>query len=618
MNGVVTMGIGIDPDRCVAFDTEFNNRKEPFIATTCDWQLETELYNCHREKQVAQLKGILEDQSITKIAFPYTVDAHIVKHLGIRCRGPWEDPLIAGTLLDENFAKRKGLKSMAVRYLGADIREAKLLRKYKAKYKKHAKRKGIEFDWSQIPRFVMKPYATDDAVFTEKLWFLFRGPIKKFEKIYQMEKKISPIILEMQELGMMVDRQFVRKQAAQYGKESRLCYSNIQSLLKQHHIRLPEFNPGSPKQVAFVMKKMGIPLPTNEKGHPITESKVLVELDHFPMVNLQLLYRFLEKQKGTYFDPLWQRYTTMENPYARFFIFQSGARTGRMSAELIQTIPRPDESRTAKAPKIARQAFRPRPGYFMLAVDYKALQMLIFFHYAKATALIEKCRDGWDPHDAACQLMFGKIESELRKDTKGIQFGLVFGMGITKLMRVLRQSKAKKNMSQLEASAILDKYFKLVPVREYTHEISSELRRTGILELKFQSELMDFHREYRVPQEFAYKGPNVKIQGTEAYVMKTAMLRADTLIQKKGMDVNILAQVHDELLFEVSENEPAALVVKEICAAMEDHVTFSMPLRVEPKVSRRNWGMVQQWEEVDYQYSRHKQFRVEATIRRDA
>jgi len=610
--GVVNMRV--NPDRCMAFDTEFNNRKEPFIATTCDWQLATELYNCHKEREVAQLKDVLEDRSITKIGFPYTVDAHVVKHLGIRCQGPWEDPLIAMTLLDENFANRKGLKSMAVRYLGADIREAKTLRKYKAKYKKHAKRKGIEFDYSQIPKFVMKPYATDDAVFTEKLWFLAREPIKRFEKIYQMEKKISPIILEMQERGMMVDRLFVRKQAVQYGKESALCYRNIQSLLKQHQINLPDYNPGSPKQVAYVMKRMGIPLPENEKGHPITESKVLVELDRYPMVNLQLLHRFLLKQKGTYFDPLWQRYTTREDPYARFFVFQSGARTGRMSAELIQTIPRPDESRTAHAPKIARQAFRPRPGYFMLAVDYKALQMLIFFHFAKATALIKKCQDGWDPHDAACHMMFGKVEKELRKDTKGIQFGLVFGMGITKLMRVLRQSKAKKNMSQLEASAILEKYFDLVPVKEFTRECTSTLRRTGILELKFESALMDFHREYRVPQEFAYKGPNVLIQGTEAYVMKTAMLRANTLIQKKGMDVHLLAQVHDELLFEVSEQEPAILVVKELVKAMEDHVTFAMPLRVEPKASRLNWGKVKKWNAVKNQYNQKRVHHVSTSI----
>lgn len=599
-------------DRCVSFDTEFNNRKEPFIATTCDWQLKTKLYNCHEGKDVAHFKNVMEDPSIIKVAFPYTVDAHVVKHLGIRCRGPFEDPLIAGTLLDENFASRKGLKPMAVRYLNADILSSKKLTKYKKKYKKIAKEKGIEFDYSQIPSFVMKPYAIEDPIFTQKLWFLFREPIKKFDKIYQIEKKISPIILGMQELGMMVDRPFVKKQAALYGEDLDKCYVNIQALLKQHSIKLPDYNPNSHKQLAYVLKKMKVPLPVNENGKPITEAKILSQFDNFPMVNLQLLYRFLAKQKGTYFDPLWQRYTTDGDPFARFFIWQSGARTGRMSAELIQTIPRQEESRTAHAPKIARQAFRPRPGYVLLACDFKALQMLIFFHFAKAQALIEKCREGWDPHDAACQLMFGKVDKELRRDTKDIQFGLVFGMGLNKLVRTLK--KNRKDMTQLIAEQILAKYMSIVPVKEYTRECVIELGSTGKLDLRFESELMDFHREYKVPQELAYKGPNVKIQGTEAYVMKHAMLRAKRAIKQKGMDVNLLAQVHDELVFEVSEKESIPLVVNELERAMEDHVSLAIPLRVDSKIGRDNWGSVQKWADVDYQYSRRKTFRVEATI----
>lgn len=597
-------------NRCVAFDTEFNNRKEPFIATTCDWQLTAELYNCHKEKHVEKLKEILEDPSITKVGFPYTVDAHVVKHLGIRCRGPFEDPLIAGTLLDENFANRKGLKPMAKRYLKAEILNAKRLTKYKARYKKKAKKLGIEFDYSQIPRFIMKPYAVEDAVFTEKLWYLFREPIKKFQKLYDIEKKVAQVILKMQEIGIMVDRQFVRKQARIYEQESVKSYERLQGLLKKGGIKLPEFNAGSPKQVAFVLTKMGVPLPTNERGHPITEAKVLLQYDSFPIVKELLLYRFYEKQAGTYFNPLWKRYTTIENPFAHFFTFASGARTGRMSAELIQTIPRPDESRTTKAPKIARMAFRPRPGYFMLAIDYKALQMMIFFHFANAKKLIKKCRDGWDPHDAACVLLFGELEKELRKDTKNIQFGLVFGMGLNKLLRSLQNSKAKKDMSRLEAGQILEKYYSIVPVKEFTRKCVSDLYKSGSLELRFETKLMDFHREYRVPQELAYKGPNMLIQGTEAYVMKYAMLRTDQLITKKGMDVNILAQVHDELLFEISEKEPAHLVVKELCDAMEDHTSLKIPLRVEPKASKKNWGSVEEWKKVKHQYSRRKVYAV--------
>ena len=594
----------IERDRCVSFDTEFTNRKEPFIATTCDWALNAYLYNCHKEREVEKLKDILEDRSITKIAFPYTVDAHVVKKLGIRCKGPWEDPLIAGTLLDENFARRKGLKAMAKHYLKSETLGAKKLTKYKRIYKKKALKKGIEFDYSQIPRFVMKPYATEDAIFAEKLWYLFRGPIKQFDRIYQMEKKVATIILKMQELGMMVDRKFCRKQSKIYGHDIVRVEGEIEAILKKEGIAMPPKL--SPQAMGKIFYKMNIPLPTNARGNISTESKFISQYDQYPIVNRLLLWRFFKKQKGTYFDPLWKRHTTKDDWIAMFFLFSSGARTGRTSAELIQTIPRPDESRTAHAPKLARKAFIPRRGYVFLAVDYKALQMRIFFHYAKAKALIKKVKDGWDPHDAACQLLFGQVEKELRKDTKNIQFGIVFGMGLTKLIRSLQNSKAKKSMSQLDARQILDKYYSIVPVKEFNKECTSKLYNEGKLELKFESPLMEFHREYKVPQELAYKGPNVLIQGTEAYVVKTAMIRCDKLITRSGMDVNMLMNVHDELLFEVNEKEPMPLIVNEIKKAMEDHVTLTIPLEVDSKISRENWGEVQEWEKVKDQYQRRK------------
>lgn len=589
-----------DPDRCVAFDTEFNNRKVPFMATTCDWGLAKELYNCHKEKHLAQLKAVLEDPTITKIAFPYTVDAHVVKALGIQCRGPFEDPLVAGTLLDENFADRKGLKPMAQRYLGEKIVEAKTLTKYKRKAKKKAQAQGIEFDFTMIPRFVLKPYATQDAVYTQKLWFLFREPLKKFDRIYQMEKKVAQIILKMQETGMRVDRTFCRKQSKKYAIDIEKVTGEIQAIIKKEGMKVPE--KFSPQAMGKIFKRMQIPLPTTEKGNVTTESKFLVAYDQYPIVNRLLLWRFLTKQKGTYFDPLWKRYTTRDDWTAVFFLFASGARTGRTSAELIQTIPRPDESRTAHAPKIARKAFIPRKGYFFLAADYKALQMRIFFHFAKAVALIEKVKDGWDPHDAACQLLFGQVEKELRKDTKNIQFGIVFGMGLNKLMRSLLNSKAKKNMTQMEAHKILNDYYSIVPVKQFNRECTSKLYKEGKLELRFESPLMEFHREYKVPQELAYKGPNVLIQGTEAYVVKAAMIRCDRLIEKSGMDARMLMCVHDELLFEVNMKEPRRLIIKEICKAMEDHVTLSIPLEVDAKVSDTSWGEVKDWKDVKHLY----------------
>ena len=228
-------------DKCVAIDTEFDNRKQPFYGSSCDWKLSANLHDLHKKQDVVSLKQMCEDRSITKVMFPYTVDAHVLKNVGIRCKGPWEDPLIAGTLLDENFANRKGLKAMAQRYLKADILPAKKLSKYKAKYKRIAKNQGIEFDYSQIPRFILKPYAVEDAVYTQKLWFVFREPIKQFQAIYDFEKTVSPIILKMQERGMMVDRKFVKKQSAVYAQEIENVQVRIRALLKKARISMKQF-----------------------------------------------------------------------------------------------------------------------------------------------------------------------------------------------------------------------------------------------------------------------------------------------------------------------------------------------------------------------------------------
>lgn len=597
-------------DRCVAIDTEFDNRKVPFIATTCDWQLKTDLVNCHSKKELERLRDIAEDRSITKVMFPVTVDWHVLKNVGIRCRGEFEDVLAAGVLLNENWSNRHGLKAMAERYLGADIQEKKALAPYIRKYKKKAKEQNIEFDWAMLPKFVLKPYAIQDAVFTQKLWFLFRTPLQRFIEIYNLEKRVTRVALKMQEHGMMVDRPFVKKISKQYTQELIDSMQRMKALMKQHHIRMKDFKPNSPQQVAYVLDKMGVKLPKNENGNPITDAPTLQKFDDHKMVNEILLFKFIKKQKTAFIDPLWQRHSTDDDPYARFLIFLSGTKTGRQSAELIQTMPRPEESRTAHAPKLARQSFIPRPGYRLLAIDYKALQMRLFYHYAKAKMLIEKVKQGWDPHDATTQLLFGELTKDLRKDAKNIGFGIVFGMGTNKLIAQLQKSKARKSTSRVQAHEILNTYYKLVPVREFTHECISKLYRTGVLELRFDSPLMSGYREYNVPQEFAYKGPNVLIQGTEAYVVKSAMLRCAKTIREKGCDVSMLIAIHDELLFEVSQKEPLHHIVKILSREMEDHITFDVPLEVDAKVSDLNWGAVQEWSKVKDQYPKKKVFNV--------
>jgi len=474
---------------------------------------------------------------------------------------------------------------MAQRYLDADIVEAKALGVAKRKYKKIAEKEGREFDFSDIPPEIIEPYATQDPIYTQKLWFLFREPIKKFQQIYDFEKSITPIILDMQKRGMMVDRPFAKRQSVQYGKDMDACFKRIQSMLRREGIKLPEFKPNSGKQVAYILDRMRVSVTEYTKtGQISTDQKVLkLYAEEYPIIQEILMYRFIKKQKGTYFDPLIGRYTTHGDPFAHFFLFQSGARTGRTSAELIQTIPRAEESETAHAPKLARKAFRPRPGYTFVAIDYKALQMVLFYHFSNAEALIKRVWDGWDPHDATSEMIFGKITKPLRRIAKTMGLGMIFMMGKDKLIRSLK-------VSPIEGSNIYNDFCRLVPVREFCRDTISTLYRRGVLNLDIESDRMSVHREYRVPQELAYKGPNTLIQGTEAYIVKWAMKRSNDMIRKSGIDANILMNVHDELLFEVSNKEPLKKVVKKLQDEMEDYETFKVPLRTDVKVSNKSWG----------------------------
>lgn len=576
----------------LAIDTEFDEWCMPFIATSCDEKLRAKLYRLNVPREFDQLKEVCEDARIRKAFHPYTVEAYTLWKAGINVKGEFEDTMIGASLVNENFVKI-GLKAIARQYLGSETLEAKELNVAKRKYKTIAKKQGIVFNYSQIPKNILEPYAIEDAVFTEKMAFYFEEPLKPFQQLYDFEKNLGRHFFEMEKLGMLIDRKFCKKQIKEYTLQIKDCDEKINRILRRADFNTKNFNPNSGKQLGFALRQCGVPLTVmtsdQEKGYYSTNAEILDMFQDHKIVQLVLLRKFCDKQKGTYFENLLYNYTTDDDHVARFMIFQVGTITGRVSMKLIQTIPRAEESKTAHAPKLARKAFIPRPGYRFMALDYKAMQMLIFFSFSNATRLLDKCRQGWDPHDATCQLLFGEVTKELRKIAKGIGFGFIFGMGVDKLIRSLK-------LTQLRGSEIINDYYKNIPVREFMHSTISDLYRNGSITLSFDNELMSFMREYRVPRELAYKGPNMLIQGAEAYVMKHAIVRVNNLIKKKGYDARILTTVHDELLFEVSRKEPIRYIEKKLKKEMEDHVSFKVPLLVDSKFSDHNWGDVEPWD----------------------
>ena len=206
------------------------------------------------------------------------------------------------------------------------------------------------------------------------------------------------------------------------------------------------------------------------------------------------------------------------------------------------------------------------------------------------------------PHIGTLYDMFGNdfvndIKSKRKKAyraiMKTINCGIIFGMGVNKMVESLMESDLALGRGRVEE--ILRDYYKKYPVREFMDGLTSELYKQGSITLKVNSKLMNFTREYRVPKRLAYKGANIKIQGMAAYVMKHGMVRVDKLIKKKKCDAYMIGTLHDEIIIEVNKKLNQKLIVKQLVNAIEDKVSFSLPILASVKWGSKSWGEVVDW-----------------------
>lgn len=643
--------------KVLAIDTETswkNCCNIPFIGTTCDDKLRTKLYDLRNKKGVTSLRRASSDQNVLKIFHNAPYDLTCLENIGISVAPPFEDTFIMSQILNENFESKK-LKSLAKLYLNELCNEEKELSKVKRVLKSEAKKAGKIFSYEDLPAKILEPYALKDPFYTYKLWKFFNKTIEKFRDIYNLELSIIPVIVEMQRYGMEIDRKFVKKMYKQYYEEMIVVYAKMEKELKRLDLtfskikkykrepRKPEkwdkivekngawfatkyepYKPKSTKQFRKVIEKLGIEIQSKTKGGDIaTDSVALQPHKDVPFIKLHLRYSFLQKQTGTYYGPLYEWYTSKKNNRAHFSLYQSSTKSGRFSAELIQTIPRKDEDKAEENVRLIRNAFVPKKGYSIVAIDYDQIEMRLFAHFANCGPLIKGILAGMDPHDSTTVTLFGeeatslqksisilkkkldgitnskirhKVEKKiteyknkfkaLRRIAKTINFGIIYGMGQNKLARSL-------GLSTYEASAILKKYYKAYPVKEYMSAVTRQLHKTGSVTVLAESKLMKLYREYRVPQELAYKSANIIIQGIAAYTMKAGMRRVWEYIKKKGLDVRLIMTIHDELIFEVSnkyKDKEMLSVIKQLKDCMEDHYTFKVPIIASAKMSSVSWG----------------------------
>jgi len=625
--------------RALAIDTEYswvNYHNKAFVATTCDENLKTNLYDLSKKNDRLAFKKLAGNKFIRKVFHNAPADIDACLNAGIEIVGPYEDTMTQANIINENF-ETKSLKPLAKMYLHEPCDEEKELSKIKAKLKREAKKKGIIFSYEMIPAEILYPYAKKDPWYTMRLWQLFNKKIERFRDIYDLELSLIPIIVSMTQNGMMIDRKFVKKQIDELSAESESLLSEMQRAAQKSGAvfkkrkryktkpRLPEkwdkiiekedgcvaikylpFNPNSTKHVTNVLKKIGIDIPMVPKerdGEIIhgefktpTDMATLEKYVDNKFVASMLRYRFVSKQLSTYYMPLYYWYTGPDNDRAHFSLFQSGAKSGRFSAELVQTIPRREDDKGDKK-RIVRNAFIPAPGYTWIAADYDQVEMRLFAHFSGNEIFIKNILDGLDPHlETAIEIWGKKVvldspasKKTYRKKAKGINFGVIYGMGVNLLAESLK-------LPTVEAQEALAKYNERYRIREYMDMEISRLYHDGYVSVLLESPRIKLYREYRVPEELSYKSVNIKVQGTSAYVMKVGMKRCWDYIQKNKLDIRMLLTIHDELVFEVNNKYDMKKIMRDLVNLMEDRVTFKVPLKVTPKISRVSWGEAKDFE----------------------
>jgi DNA polymerase I len=491
---------------------------------------------------LALLKPFLEDPSILKIGQNMKYDAKIFARLGIDV-APIDDTMLMSGAMNAGLHNH-GMDELSERYLGhVPIPIKSLLGAGKA---------AVTFD--RVPVSDAVRYAAEDADVTLRLWEVFKPQLHRARvtTVYEtLERPLVAVLARMEMAGIKVDRDTLSRMSNAFAQKMAGLEAEIQDTAGR------PFNVGSPKQLGEILfDEMGLPGGVKGKtGAYATGADVLEDLaTEHELPGRVLDWRQLSKLKSTYTDAL-QNHINPETGRVHTAYSITGAVTGRLASTdpNLQNIP----VRTEEGRRI-REAFVADRGKVLVSLDYSQIELRILAHVAGIDALKKAFRDGVDIHAMTASEMFNvpldQMTSDIRRQAKAINFGVIYGISGFGLARNLR-------IPRDQAQGFIDRYFERFPgIRAYMDDTVKFAKDKGYVQTLFG-------RKINTP-EINAKGPtagfarraaiNAPIQGTAADVIRRAMIRMDDAIA--GMPARMLLQVHDELLFEVDEGAADALI----------------------------------------------------------
>lgn len=398
----------------------------------------------------------------------------------------------------------------------------------------------------------------------------------------ELEMPLVPVLADMEQAGVRFDRKVLREASVVLTEEMNRTENEIQAMAQQ------PFNLNSPKQVGEILfdrLRLDPKAKKTKNGQYITSEEVLLSLAHVhPIVNKILDYRALKKLLSTYIDALPELIDPVTGKIHTTYN-QTITATGRLSSSNpnLQNLP----IRSERGRDI-RRAVIPDEGCVFLSADYSQIELRLMAHFSQDPHLLAAFREGQDIHAATAAKIFGvplqEVTSDMRRRAKTANFGIIYGISAFGLSQQLGASRA-------EAKSLIDGYFEAFPgVADFIEQAKERARRQGFVETLFGRKryLPDINSRNTVVRSFAERNAvNAPIQGTAADIIKIAMVHIHKRLQEEGLRASMIMQVHDELNFNVPQEETEAvrrLVVEE----MQNAVRLSVPLVADCGVGT-NW-----------------------------
>jgi DNA polymerase-1 len=525
------------------------------------------------------LRPILENPAIEKVGQNLKYDMIVLRSNGINLAGVGFDTMVASYLLDAG-ERTHNLDDLAKHYLGhTTIKISELIGTGK-----NQKR------MDEVPIRQVADYAGEDAVLPLRLQPILATRLAeaKLENLFaEVEMPLIDVLAELEYNGVKVDVDRLAELSRRFGERIAAIEQEIHALAGR------ELNIASPKQLQQVLfDELKLPVVKKTKTGASTDAEVLEELAAVHPLPAKIVeYRQYTKLKSTYVDALPQ----MVNPktgrvHASFH--QAVAATGRLSSSdpNLQNIP----VRTQEGREI-RSAFIPGDtGWQLLAADYSQIELRVLAHFSADERLREAFANDEDIHARVASQIYrvplDQVTSDMRRQAKTVNFGVVYGQSPFGLAKELRIDKQ-------EAAQFIEAYFAGYPgIEKFLNRVLADCQTSGYVStiLGRRRAIRGVRAEPGRQRNLAERTAiNTVIQGSAADLIKLAMLGIHRRLRRDGLQARMLLQIHDELIFEAPAEEIdtlATLVVEEMANAHP----LAVPLKVDVKVGS-NWADAKPW-----------------------